>query len=53
MSTTGSQILFLGELPFWLKITQSILEECGIKNIKMVEMIKLEDNGSKEMRRGR
>ena len=26
MSTSGSQILFLGELPFWLKITQSILE---------------------------
>ena len=26
MSTTGSQILFLGELPFWLKICQSILE---------------------------
>src|SRR5882672_3028593 len=26
MSTTSSQILFLGELPFWLKITQSILE---------------------------
>jgi len=26
MSTAGSQILFLGELPFWLKITQSILE---------------------------
>ena len=26
MSTVGSQILFLGELPFWLKISQSILE---------------------------
>lgn len=26
MSTSGSQILFLGELPFWLKICQSILE---------------------------
>jgi CheY-like chemotaxis protein len=26
MSTAGSQILFLGELPFWLKISQSIVE---------------------------
>jgi DNA-binding NarL/FixJ family response regulator len=26
MSTTGSQILFLGELPFWLKISQSVLD---------------------------
>jgi DNA-binding NarL/FixJ family response regulator len=26
MSNVGSQILFLGELPFWLKISQSILE---------------------------
>src|SRR5258708_19810797 len=26
MSTTGSQVLFLGELPFWLKISQSIVE---------------------------
>ena len=26
MSTAASQILFLGELPFWLKISQSILE---------------------------
>ena len=26
MSTSDSQILFLGELPFWLKICQSILE---------------------------
>lgn len=26
MSTTSSQILFLGEVPFWLKICQSILE---------------------------
>ena len=26
MSISGSQILFLGELPFWLKISQSILE---------------------------
>jgi CheY-like chemotaxis protein len=26
MSIAGSQILFLGELPFWLKISQSIVE---------------------------
>ena len=26
MSTAGSQVLFLGELPFWLKISQSIVE---------------------------
>ncbi|HXH67960.1 MAG TPA: hypothetical protein VNI81_12225 [Candidatus Limnocylindrales bacterium] len=26
MSNAGSQILFLGELPFWLKISQSILD---------------------------
>src|ERR1700739_169172 len=26
MSNVGSQVLFLGELPFWLKISQSILE---------------------------
>ena len=26
MSNAGSQILFLGELPFWLKISQSIVE---------------------------
>jgi CheY-like chemotaxis protein len=26
MSTAGSQILILGELPFWLKISQSIVE---------------------------
>jgi DNA-binding NarL/FixJ family response regulator len=26
MSKAGSQILFLGELPFWLKISQSIVE---------------------------
>jgi CheY-like chemotaxis protein len=26
MSTAGSQILFLGELPFWLKISQSIVD---------------------------
>jgi CheY-like chemotaxis protein len=26
MSIAGSQVLFLGELPFWLRITQSILE---------------------------
>jgi DNA-binding NarL/FixJ family response regulator len=26
MSTAGSQILFLGELPFWLKISQSVLD---------------------------
>jgi DNA-binding NarL/FixJ family response regulator len=26
MSKAGSQILFLGELPFWLKISQSILD---------------------------
>src|SRR5260370_12803826 len=26
MSTAGSQVLFLGELPFWLNISQSIVE---------------------------
>jgi len=26
MSHTGSQVLFLGELPFWLKISQSVVE---------------------------
>src|ERR1700757_1758398 len=26
MSNVGSQVLFLGELPFWLKISQSILD---------------------------
>src|SRR6266403_622168 len=26
MSTASSQVLFLGELPFWLKISQSIVE---------------------------
>jgi len=26
MSTTSSQVLFLGELPFWLKISQSVVE---------------------------
>jgi len=26
MSMTGSQVLFLGELPFWLKISQSVVE---------------------------
>ena len=26
MSNAGSQVLFLGELPFWLKISQSIVE---------------------------
>lgn len=26
MSTTDSQVLFLGELPFWLKISQSVVE---------------------------
>jgi CheY-like chemotaxis protein len=26
MSNSGSQVLFLGELPFWLKISQSIVE---------------------------
>jgi len=26
MSTAGFQVLFLGELPFWLKISQSIVE---------------------------
>ena len=26
MSNSGSQVLFLGELPFWLKISQSVVE---------------------------
>jgi CheY-like chemotaxis protein len=29
MSIAGSQVLFLGELPFWLKISQSIVEAPG------------------------
>ncbi len=29
MSSTGSQVLFLGELPFWLKISQSVVEAPG------------------------
>jgi DNA-binding NarL/FixJ family response regulator len=29
MSHAGSQVLFLGELPFWLKISQSVVEAPG------------------------
>src|SRR5690349_10465205 len=29
MSNVASQVLFLGELPFWLKISQSILDAPG------------------------